>query len=116
MVRKRRAVLGYGGFAGLVNVPLELDSGGFEDSHGGVADLGADAVARDERYCVLGQSVLTGDVLPVFEIVGVDLDEVAPLLRHFILRKNRVNRARIDAGAAVYALVRVDEIHVRRVV
>jgi hypothetical protein len=54
--------------------------------------------------------------LPVFEIVGVDRDEIAPLLRNLILGKDRVDRTRIDAGAAVDALVRVDVIHVRRVV
>src|SRR5437899_3175880 len=50
--------------------------------------------------------------LPVFEVVGVDLDEVPPLLRYLILRKDRVHGARVDAGAAVDAFVRVDEVHV----
>src|SRR5690242_12207815 len=54
--------------------------------------------------------------LPVFEIVGVDLDEIAPLLRDLVFGKDRVHRAGIDAGAAVDALVRVDVVHVRRVV
>src|ERR1700676_211807 len=49
--------------------------------------------------------------LPVFEIVGVDLDEIAPLLRNLVLGKDRVDRTRVDARAAVDALVRVDVIH-----
>src|SRR6202158_5065978 len=54
--------------------------------------------------------------LPVLEIVGVDLDEIAPLLRNLILRKDRVDRTRVHTCAAVDALVRVDEIHLRCVV
>src|ERR1700694_4447015 len=54
--------------------------------------------------------------LPVFEIVGVDLDEIAPLLRDLVLGKDRVDRTRGHARAAVDELVRVDEVHRRRVV
>src|SRR6202171_1860480 len=54
--------------------------------------------------------------LPVFEIVGVDLDEIAPLLRNLILGKDRINRTGVHARAAVDALVRIDEIHLRCVV
>src|ERR1700674_873075 len=54
--------------------------------------------------------------LPVFEIVGVDLDEIAPLLRNLVLGKDRVDRTRVYARAAVDALVRVDVIHRRGVV
>jgi hypothetical protein len=54
--------------------------------------------------------------LPVFEIVGVDLDEIAPLLGNLILGKDRVDRTRIDARAAIDALVWVDVIHGGRVV
>src|SRR5205814_10040680 len=74
-------------------------------------------------YWVPTQSVAVGvssrplpDELPVFEVVGVDLDEVAPLLWHFILRKDRIHGAWIDAGTTVDALVRVDEIHARSVI
>ena len=104
--------------AGLLDVPFELNPGRLEDADGGVADLWTDAVPRDQRYGMPTQSVEVGvsSRLPVFEIVGVDLDEVAPLLGHLILRKDGVDRARIDASAAVNALVGVDVIHVRRVV
>ena len=51
------AVLGDGSFARLVDVPLELDSRSLENPYCGFADLGADAVARDQRYGVLSQSV-----------------------------------------------------------
>src|SRR6202158_26993 len=54
--------------------------------------------------------------LPVFEIVSVDLDEIAPLLRDLVLGKDRVDRTRVHARAAVDALVRVDVIHLRSVV
>jgi hypothetical protein len=54
--------------------------------------------------------------LPVFEIVGVDLDEIAPLLGNLVLGKDSVHRTRIHARAAVDALVRVDVIHRRGVV
>src|ERR1700682_5114911 len=54
--------------------------------------------------------------LPVFEIVGVDLDEIAPLLRNLVLGEDRVDRTRIHARTAIDALVRVDVIHVCRIV
>src|SRR5258708_26567857 len=54
--------------------------------------------------------------LPVFEIVGVDLDEIAPLLRDLVLGKDRVDGTGVDARAAVDALVRVDVVHRRGVV
>src|ERR1700737_2955199 len=54
--------------------------------------------------------------LPVFEIVSVDLDEIAPLLRNLVLGKDRVDRTRVHARAAVDALIRVDVIHLRSVV
>src|ERR1700730_16903408 len=49
--------------------------------------------------------------LPVFEVVGVDLDEIAPLLRNLVLREDSVDRTRVHARSAVDALVRVDVIH-----
>src|ERR1700674_3078208 len=57
MVGQGCAVLSDGSFARLVDVPLELDSRSLENPYCGFADLGADAVARDQRYCVLSQSV-----------------------------------------------------------
>src|SRR5438128_11858065 len=65
--------------AGLLDVPFELNPGRLEDADGGVADLWTDAVPRDQRYGMPTQSVEVGvsSRLPVFEIVGVDLDEVA---------------------------------------
>jgi hypothetical protein len=54
--------------------------------------------------------------LPVFEIVDVDLDEIAPLLRNLVLGKDSVHWARIHARTAIDALVRVDVIHRRGVV
>src|ERR1700682_813930 len=54
--------------------------------------------------------------LPVFEEVGVDLDEIAPLLGNLVLGKDRVHGTRVDARAAVDALVGVDVVHVSRVV
>src|SRR5258708_15168069 len=54
--------------------------------------------------------------LPVFEIVSVDLDEIAPLVRNLVLGKDRVDRTRGHARAAVDALVRVDVIHLSSVV
>src|SRR5438477_215997 len=52
----------------------------------------------------------------LLEVVGVDLDEVPPLLRDLVLGEDGVDRAGIDAGAAVDALVGVDEVHVGRIV
>src|SRR6266542_2749915 len=49
-----------------------------------------------------------------FVILGVDRDEVLPLLRGFIQREDRLHRARRYAGAAVDALVRMDVQHLRR--
>src|SRR3982074_1028472 len=54
--------------------------------------------------------------LPVFEVIGVDLDEIAPLLRNLVLGKDRVDGTRVHARATVDALVRVDVIHLSRVV
>src|SRR5260370_22842664 len=54
--------------------------------------------------------------LPVFEIVGVDLDEIAPLLRDLVLGKDRVDGTGVHARAAVDALIRIYEIHRRRFV
>ena len=59
---------------------------------------------------------LNAGLMPVFEVVDVDLDEVAPLLRDLVLRKDGVDRAGINARPAVDALVGVDVIHVCRVV
>jgi hypothetical protein len=70
--------------------------------------LGAEDPSR-----AFGQSL---SVLAVLEVVGVDLDEVSPLLGHFILRKDRVHGARVDASAAVDALIGIDVIHVRGIV
>src|SRR5205814_7093198 len=108
-----------GGFARLLDIPLEPDARGLQHADRRVADLRADPVPRDQRYRVFSQSVELGvrlAELPVFEVVGVDLDELAPLLRHFILREDRIHRARIDASSTVDALVGVDVVHVRRVV
>src|SRR5579859_2105546 len=52
----------------------------------------------------------------LFEVVRVNFDEVPPLLWDLVLGEDRVDRARIDACAAVDALVRIDVVHVRRVV
>src|SRR5579859_5717066 len=52
----------------------------------------------------------------LLEVVGVDLDEVAPLCRHLVLGEDGVDRARIHASAAVDALVGIDVVHVRGVV
>src|SRR3982074_1079837 len=54
--------------------------------------------------------------LPVFEIVSVDLDEIAPLLWNLVRGKDRVDGTRVHARAAVDALVRVDVIHLCRIV
>src|ERR1700674_1602621 len=54
--------------------------------------------------------------LPVFEVVGVDLDEIAPLLGNLVLGEDRVDRTRVYARAAVDALVGVDVVHGCRVV
>src|SRR5260370_15908546 len=45
---ERRSEFGDRGLAGLLDVPIELNAGEFEDSDCGVADLGTHAVARDE--------------------------------------------------------------------
>src|ERR1700687_3943630 len=57
---KRSAKFGDSRLARLLDVPVELDSGGLEDSDGGVADLWADAVTRDESYRMPTQSGPTG--------------------------------------------------------
>src|SRR4029079_5868973 len=49
--------------------------------------------------------------LLVREVIGVDLDVVGPLLRHRVLGKDRGHRALGLAGAAVDALIGVDEVH-----
>src|SRR5438270_10141057 len=56
-VRERRAELGDRGLTCLLDVPLELDTGGFEDPNCRFADLRAHAVPRNQRYCVPTQSV-----------------------------------------------------------
>src|SRR5579863_3271782 len=52
----------------------------------------------------------------LLEVVGVNFDEVPPLLRDLVLGEDGVDRARVDARAAVDALVRIDVVHVRGVV
>src|SRR5437879_2981433 len=52
----------------------------------------------------------------LLEVVVVDLDELCPLRGHLVLREDRVHRAGVHAGAAVDALVRIDEVHVGVVV
>jgi len=114
MLRQWSAEFGDGCFAGLLDIPIEVHASGFDDANCSVADLRPDAVTRDEGYRVPAQSRRTAS-LPVFEEVGVDLDEVAPLLRNLVLRKDRVDRTGIHACAAVDALVGVDVVHVGRV-
>src|SRR3954449_6326510 len=46
--------------------------------------------------------------LLVREVVGVFLGEAGPLVRHLVLGEAGVDRARLDAGVAVDALLRVD--------
>src|SRR6266849_9648798 len=55
-------------------------------------------------------------LLTILEIVRVDLDVFAPLLRNFVLGEDGVYWARIDASAAVDALIGIDEIHGRGLV
>src|SRR5216684_5237696 len=55
-------------------------------------------------------------LLTILEIVRVDLDVFAPLLRNFVLGEDGVDGARINASAAVDALIGIDEIHGRGVV
>jgi len=64
---------------------------------------------------VSGQTGLTW-LLPIREVVGVDLDEVSPLFGNLILWKDRVDRTRINARPAVDALVWVDEVHLRSII
>ena len=52
VLRQRRPVLGHHVLAGLLDVPVELDARGLQDPNGGIGDLRADTVARDERYRV----------------------------------------------------------------
>src|SRR5207248_6012637 len=52
----------------------------------------------------------------LLEVVGVDLDVVAPLCRHLVLGEDGVDRARVHASTAVDALVGIDVVHVRGVV
>src|SRR5260370_38890091 len=54
-----------------------------------------------------------GAYLPVFEIVGVDLAEIAPLLRDLVLGKDRVDGTGDDARAPLDALARADVVHRR---
>src|SRR3954465_7619303 len=44
----------------------------------------------------------------VLEVLRVDLAEALPLVGHLVLGEARVDRARLDAGVAVDALLRVD--------
>src|ERR1051325_1284366 len=46
-------------------------------------------------------------------MLRVDFDEVLPLFRRLVERENRLHRTRRNAGAAVDALVRMDEQLVR---
>src|SRR6266852_6225014 len=55
-------------------------------------------------------------LLTILEIVRVDLDVFAPLLRNFVLGEDGVDGARINASAAVDALIGIDEIHGRGLV
>ena len=48
VVRERRPVLGHDAFAGVLDLPVEGDAGGVEDTAGGLRQLGTDAVAGDE--------------------------------------------------------------------
>ena len=54
MVGKRRPELLDDVLAGLVDIPVERNPGGFDDAHGGIADLRSDPVPRDEGYRVPG--------------------------------------------------------------
>src|SRR6185312_1908296 len=49
------------------------------------------------------------------EVVGVDLGVLLPLVRELVLGEAGVDRARLDAGVAVDALLRVDVEHLGRV-
>src|SRR5258708_8827235 len=49
--------------------------------------------------------------LPVFEIVGVDLDEIAPLLRDLVLGKDRVDGPRVDSRPTADAPVSAQAVH-----
>src|SRR5216683_1824019 len=105
------------GRAGHLHVPVELDARGLEHAHCGVTDLRAHPVPRDESHRVpRHSSARPTRLLTILEIVGVDLDVFAPLLGHLVLGEDGVHGARIDAGAAVDALIGIDEIHVRCVV
>jgi hypothetical protein len=57
---KRRSEFGDRGPTRLLDVPVELDTGGFEDSDRGVADLRTHAVARDQSDRMPRQSGPTG--------------------------------------------------------
>src|SRR5207247_9942829 len=48
--------------------------------------------------------------------LGVQLDGLLPVVRQLVLGEASVNRARLDAGIAVDALIGVDEEHLARVV
>src|SRR3954471_17123965 len=52
----------------------------------------------------------------LLEVVRVDLDELVPLVGDLVLREAGVDRARLDAGVAVDALLRIDVEHLDRVV
>src|SRR3954453_12139631 len=46
--------------------------------------------------------------LLALEVLGVDVDVLLPLVRHLVLREAGVDRARLDAGVTVDALLGVD--------
>ena len=52
VVRERRPVLGHDAFAGVLDLPLERDARGVQDTAGGIGELGADTVPGDERDSV----------------------------------------------------------------
>jgi hypothetical protein len=108
MFRKGRSELLDYVLARLANVPVELHPGGLEDSDRRIADLGPDAIPRNQRYRVPRQGYAG---LLLLEIVSVDLDKVAPLLWDLVLWEDGIDRARIHAGPAIDALVRVYVVH-----
>src|SRR5208282_19762 len=57
-----------------------------------------------------------GGLLGVGAVVRVDLRVLLPLLGQLILREARIDRARLDAGVAVNALLGVDVQHLDRVI
>src|SRR5204863_5263005 len=73
-----------------------------------------DAGARSQRDRATGHPGLalqrSSDAeLRLRVVLGVDLDVLRPLVRELVLGEAGVNRARLDAGVAVDALVGIDE-------